>query len=733
MVAAVFLSNTGGIYCDTLVTAKAASIKEGINVVTTGGRNIVGDNKGATYKYVAFGADNNARFTSASGRKFQVVRPEGISAWNTAWFGMDPANTGAENDAAWLGLLSVVQPFDEVYIPAGTYTFVTTTNFYPMELLTDGVVQLEGPVITNVVYTKVKRGSVRLRQTGTYFWAKPFERFPDPVDGRIKNDYISSAEVDDNEVAPEYMLQHLKPYRIAIDTDTFVAMANADITFSSELAVINTANLVSNNWVGVFDERPEVGAFYSCGQNKGASANVQSAFFVRTENSYRVYFQDPATPGAISCIQKATGNTATTRTIKPLTSNSENVPAFNMRNSSLGAYLTKHNEYIATINGVSIDGPVRAIGDESITAFGWGLYHPLGETGLLSLIRPYKNRNCQPPAPRPMTILCFGDSMTDPLVPGWPEHLTSALQGSLGCQIEGLSNIGASGHTSTQQLAILQSVNLAPYTMAVGMIGVNDQQTNFSHISFQTNINAMIDLFHAAGIPLVLMSPTPYYTTTQANVHGGAGFPTLLQEAGSQYRDTMIQTVGAARRLGKQVAIVDTGRALPPPLPQYLDWSLTGNRADVVVNDNVHQSMRVKAYLARAAAKAVLGLVCPRSRRAVPPQPFKTAWFRNTWEVVPDWHNNWSIDEQGIKHLRLFFRTTSGTAGNYANNVQIMQLPLFLAPSNALETPFVGGTKMALGYSGTTAATLNVYTTGEIRVSNIDTTLKWISADISYV
>jgi lysophospholipase L1-like esterase len=601
-------------------------------------------------------------------------------------------------------------------------------------LIGEGEIILAGSVLGNSVNTIVKKGKITLQNThATVGWKIGFTRVIDPGSVDIKHDYVDYQEVDDSEPYPLTFtagatVKDLSFYSCPNNSDTWSALS-AGVTVSGDLATFNFSAQPTNSWLAAFDEAPEVGSYYSCGAGPGGFLNMQ-AIFVKTENSYRAVVQDASNDMGINQVEKVTSVSNVTTAVTPLST--ADMPAFYLRNSTLAIYITKYNEYIIAQNGVTIVGPIRTPNGEAITAVGWGFYNQ-AFTFTCGLLHPTKTRRPRPPAPRPMKIVCFGDSLTDPAVPGWPEHMTAALQGSNGSQVEQVINTAISGNTSTQQLTALTALDKTGVTLAVGMIGVNDAQQGFNSSSFKANILAIADLFKAVGAPVVFVTAHAYYSQVQAAVFGGKGGVTLNQESGSVYRESM-KWAAAQAIIANSVPskVIDITSVVPPALTKYLDWSSSvhyGARAEPVVYDNVHFHMKARTYLGRAAAIGALGLLCPKARRGVEPLPVLSTWMRNSWTQASNWQSFWWIDAQGVKHLKCFLIGGS----TIADGTIAIQLPTMLRPANPNINPR-GGSILDGAYSpGSPNASLQMAIDGSLKVFAVDASTKFFSFEIAYV
>ncbi len=277
--------------------------------------------------------------------------------------------------------------------------------------------------------------------------------------------------------------------------------------------------------------------------------------------------------------------------------------------------------------------------------------------------------------------------------------------------------------------------SLSGYTLSVGMIGTNNQQIGQNHSLFKQDILDILALMASYNIPSVIGTSPTMYSIVQAAVQGGAGATTSNAGGGSQYRDTLMKAVADKRAtLDTFCTVVDMGRAMPPPLPQYLAWTGVNGRTDPIVYDNVHPTMRARMYQGWAMAKAAFGLLCPRvTSRLIDPKPFETSWFTTAgtgWlPVASPWQSHWSVSPDGTKNLRCFFSTAGATI---ADATTVVQLPLALAPSATTQN-LAGGRAIGPAWSGqTNPSHVEVQTDGGVKVYGVDAVNKWISFNISY-
>jgi lysophospholipase L1-like esterase len=127
-----------------------------------------------------------------------------------------------------------------------------------------------------------------------------------------------------------------------------------------------------------------------------------------------------------------------------------------------------------------------------------------------NITNPCSVLNLDAPNYKNTKIACFGDSIT---YGAWsaieyPRLLCEMLRYSKNIGDITYDNYAVSGQQSSQQLAIMQTIDLTPYKYITIMVGTNDLQGGTSVATFISNVTQMVNLCLAAGsIPIIGLFP----------------------------------------------------------------------------------------------------------------------------------------------------------------------------------------------------------------------------------
>lgn len=137
------------------------------------------------------------------------------------------------------------------------------------------------------------------------------------------------------------------------------------------------------------------------------------------------------------------------------------------------------------------------------------------------LTNPCSIKNLDSPNYKNIRIACFGDSQT---YGAWsnieyPRFLCEMLRYSKNIGDINFDNYAVSGHSSSQQLDMMKTVDLTNYKYTTIMIGTNDVQGNIDVTTFINNINEMVNYCKGKGtIPIVGIFPI--FTTKSITGYG---------------------------------------------------------------------------------------------------------------------------------------------------------------------------------------------------------------------
>ncbi|KKX28220.1 GDSL-type esterase/lipase family protein [Rhizobium sp. LC145] len=670
---------------------------------------------------------HEAKFQDADGTWWEMAE----SAPDFRAFGA--VDDGATfNDAAWGAAQSYIQakPGAVLHVRktlTGVFEYEWRGAFDgPMEV--EEGVTFRGAAIQPYVTNKVLNGKLLLKRTDNPVWPNGFEIYPQPQ-SEMRKSYLTPGDLDFSEPKAVDVTQTLLQMTGWPAVTAWNNAPSTGISRSADLAVFNLETMTAAGFVGVHT-KAEAGYSYSASLRHLGTGSLVPACFVRTETRTVAFWFDGSTANTFKIAfldhLAGTAQEANIGAIAP------DQLGYQFRYCQLGIDVISPYHFELTLNGVKAspvsDFSTPGLNGEAILYVGWGFYRGGGLTGSAFVCYPTKTEFFNPSVPKPLRVLTFGDSITDPNIPGWPIYLTELLQGSNGVQIEQLSNVAVSGDSAAQQLEDLQALNLSGYTLAVGMVGTNDIRGQTEIGAFKSTINSIVDLFRNASIPLVLATPPVMYDETEAAAHGGGGFELGNTERGAPYRDLILRVVADSRSIHKQaVGVVDTLRAMPPILARYIDWNAAGSRVDPLVYDNIHLSALGRKYLANALARKALAVLTNSkpTKATSPTVSLSSSWFRNTWTYYGGDSANWWIDEQGVKHLSFSLLTTSGDAGVIADGVVIMQLPIHLRPESRVRVPC----STASNASGTLVFNVD----GTVQAFGIVSGAKYVAAQAHYL
>ena len=316
------------------------------------------------------------------------------------------------------------------------------------------------------------------------------------------------------------------------------------------------------------------------------------------------------------------------------------------------------------LNGMEIIAP-QAV-EWPIADAGFGMYGLDTYTASMSYLT--KVRRSEPGGRAPARILCVGDSITTDIVGGWTYAMKETIDGSLGMRVWDVFNQAVPGHTSAQQLAVLNAndAQLTISTHVVIDVGTNDNQDSGPATTL-TNVGAMIDRIVSRDVPashIVICVPHLWYTKTMA---GGAG-------ATVGFNDTHALLRAGLKRLAaaRGCRLVDFQEVLAAITPQDLARPL---QVDPIVRDNLHPTLYGYRAMGEAVAREVLSSSARRMTQKMSTTLLHDAWLQNGWTRESGRPASISVSADGIVSLSGVLN--KGTVTTY---VTVAILPVNLRP-----------------------------------------------------
>jgi hypothetical protein len=310
-------------------------------------------------------------------------------------------------------------------------------------------------------------------------------------------------------------------------------------------------------------------------------------------------------------------------------------------------------------------------------------------------------------------ILTLGDSTVGDIYGGFPFMMRQMLEGSLGVRVEDLINRGVGGWSSADVLADLTangiedgSGNLP--TVGVLRVGANDIQAAISRTTFIANMEAIMNIFIAASVPLIVSVPLMFYSQA---LGGGTGQNTSNYYFGALYRAALEQSIANKYATSGLIYEADPISSMGHILGNYKGSDpLT---YDAILRDNIHQTDGGYRLDAFAAARAVLDVISPETTKrslstALPTDALTvngSCGYSNSWTAGTR-SPEFSTDRDGQVVLNGFMSHASYTP---ADGEVIYTLPASLRP----KTEF---TRIVDRGSATLFVRLNLHPDGRLRI-----------------
>lgn len=574
---------------------------------TTKGFYSIGDGGGASYDIESGTGEGMYGDIQLSGAYIARLRPEQNSYGcfaNFLQFGA--VNDGVtNNDDMWAGvILWYARTGLPIFLNAGTYDFTVRTQFGGVPVYCEDGVVFTGEVQDVVDTIDVIGGKFTKTKTSADFWTFTYYRDPEFGDkGSMitAGDLITSTSriVDVTGMDIEYTswptIASWQPYvslnGISVDAES--------ITFTDD-------NLGSSSYFAAFEplSNDETISFAFFQDNGLAQTN---GIFIRSANYYVSYVIGANYTNITKNVVDIAGATTTTKTVLNEV-DSGDAGAYHFDKAVIEVRKFNNSGYSVAINGMLLDLTNQMPGGETIIDVGCGAYKR-GNSNIFSVRYPTITTNHTPFIPRPSKIFIGGDSITTPAVRGWPLHFTEIMKGSLGCQIELVTNTAISGYTTNSVLNAVLATDLSGYNLGLILCGTNDIIAQNVPSIVKTRYESIIAEFVAYDIPLIFAVPPTYYSKTDAQKYGGSGGNPQNSAKGSIYRDLVKRVVAEARGAGARVYCLDLLHELPPSLARFLASSGDGNRVDTVLYDDLHPTQLARRWIGLAFAKRALSII----------------------------------------------------------------------------------------------------------------------------
>lgn len=443
--------------------------------------------------------------------------------------------------------------------------------------------------------------------------------------------------------------------------------------------------------------RPSVGDKYSMALPVNGAA--LPCVLVQDQGGYSgVYFSTDDT-SQCTAFRKDIGVAGTATSINyPMQNNHASYAAVN---SEVQLHVVSAHSYDVLLNGYRI-ASINTAGPIEIVGFG-AFFNATADTYAVNILYPTVVRNYIQTCSTFVSAMVFGDSRSSNRMDCWVEKAKQLADGSNGLRLWAVYNYAVAGETSAQQLARMQSANLASANVVVIAVGTNDAQGQVGLSVYRANLEAMCDICIAANKPFIVVKPQLWYTQTES---GGSGQASANYALTAQYR--AVCSVVCAAKGGK---LVDTDSDLGPIVAYYVNPAsgvdMTG-AGDPVVFDNIHFTSKANDILANAVVKALLGVLCNKSKLGYTTAGL-TVRSRNSW-VINTGDNPLQISATKDGAVVLTGRVFK-SIGSTLDGTVIAKLPRVLSPRKYTEW-FVGGdvgrSKVSIDIDGT----VKVYSVG---------------------
>jgi len=415
-------------------------------------------------------------------------------------------------------------------------------------------------------------------------------------------------------------------------------------------------------------------SFYPTGLS---GTNVSIVAMVRGAGGYAGFFTGPLDTGAGSTsFSKAVGSGAVSGSITGYPGQGTHASYAGAR-SVWTLRLVSWTNFVVLFNGVQVSQ--GTIPGGWIEEGGFGFYVNSGTGGVTLQDWVIRRNVADPGISLPLTISCFGDSITASRYECWPNYMREELEGLLGMRVPVMANNAVSGATAAQQYTTMSGTGLGGASIVVMLIGTNDIQALTSKASFVATLTSILSYCTTNNATLILGVPPLFYTQAQAGARGQAS---TNYEQGAYIRSAVAKFCA-----DNAVKCVDLNQALGPILANYVNSGLSPYYGadianDPMVFDNIHPSPVMERLIARAFAKAVAAVLATVGTRVLPggmyqpPTNFSNSVLQNSWVFTTE-RGRWMCDAAG--NVELAGVIDKGT-GSLTNGTVIMTLPRNLIP-----------------------------------------------------
>lgn len=326
---------------------------------------------------------------------------------------------------------------------------------------------------------------------------------------------------------------------------------------------------------------------------------------VRTTSGYYALKAFTTQDGSgLTIVFKRAGQNATETAVSfPMQGNH---PAYSAVNSEWSIKINSFTSFDVCFNGFVVYS-TSTMG--FIIDAGFGGYFQSGiSNATVNILNPVLTKNARVNASRFLAVKVFGDSVSSSRYDYWPGYLKKELEFASGVRAWNIIDSAVAGHTSSQQLALMQSQGVADANLVVIAVGTNDAQGQVDFTTYTSNLNAMLDICVNAGKPVVIAKFGLWYTQTQA---GARGQLSANAEKAARYRGIVARV--AAQR---SVKLIDLTEIEGPIVAYYVNTAATINMVgagDPAVHDNIHPTSVLTRLIGRRMAEAIMGSITTRN------------------------------------------------------------------------------------------------------------------------
>lgn len=491
------------------------------------------------------------------------------------------------------------------------------------------------------------------------------------------------------------------------NSDTWTS-ASPSITTTEPYPFVNWSGLSASTWY--MSTLPVRGGDEITG-SFDTPGTYNRVAMVRTSTGYYGLYA-PGGGAAPIFFQKVTGSTGTSSTVASGTQFTTQ-PQYYAETATWTIRIIDRRHFEVLLNGVAA---LTVATTTDIFRAGFGVMQTGGATSM-SVTGWVKTQLAPVAGRQPVSVICYGDSLTADIHGGWPYAMREALDGSNGCRVMNVNNQAVSGYTSTQALSLMQSVGVAGYNYCVIGVGTNDIQQGFTPQATINNINAMVAICNAANVVPILWIPPLWYTQTEAGA--GTGQASTAAAAGSPIRATILRYCAV-----NSVACVDLTMVTGPVDVRFLKSTGGVSNADPMVRDNIHPTAYAYRLIGNAIARRILGLMVPALDRSVVFQQLNPPMLNSWTDVTSGSRISYATSHDGKVTLAGVV-----TAGTKTDGTAIFAVPENLRPSSTMRFAVLMNQTVAPNY---TSALVQIDTAGNLTVYGV-TNANYISLDnISY-